>query len=897
MGFPEFNRSPKSLAMGDLQLSPQQLDGVDGVESEHNPPPPSSPSSLSSNLHPPNPHHLAIGADAWLQAEQATQEVIRHILPTVVSEQRRKAVVDYVQKLIRGFLGSEVFPFGSVPLKTYLPDGDIDLTIVGFPNIEDALVADVRSVLEVEERNKDAEFEVKDVQFIHAEVKLVKCLVQNIVVDISFNQIGGLCTLCFLEQVDRLIGKDHLFKRSIMLIKAWCYYESRILGAHHGLISTYALETLVLYIFHLFHSSLHGPLAVLYKFLDYYSKVDWETFCVSLNGPVSTSTLLDLPAETLEIDGGNLLLTKEFLRSCVDNFSVVPKGSDSRIFIKKHLNIVDPLRESNNLGRSVSKGNFYRIRSAFTYGATKLGQLLLLPAKSIADEVNMFFQNTIDRHGSGERPDVQDLIPRSLDSGASALVNEVLSPSTEMLEREPADKLSSEPLTTETPFDLAKRIKSIRISCLDSYEGRIALQSSYKEKNRTNLDSGGVEANDDSFVRLIDDAKDLSCARASVSSNIIESCSTSVSTSEAEFSLLGNAHHVPHSFYVPENGNGKDLTSETINSVNFGSLPFNRTLFSPKEMSNSAHLDSCETDSPSSCTSSVSNHCSAYPSEILHFADHASSGNEWNDMNGCYNIQNAFSDLTGDYELHFRSLAYARWCQEQISGTSFFPIYPSPTYTYHQSRDAWSRGGIYTPMNGNLMTPRPPFSPTAYYPRNLPFFSGTYGSEDVPKPRGTGTYFPNTNHRVYKERNYSAKGKNPMAANQFPRSRINGRTDISHDKNSEKGPHEPATQVMPMFGGSGRGRPPVLDIPHLSFRPVLKGLPHANGTNLPAEYGRVEFGSLGPVSLGTPNSHSQDSGFSNAASIEQRPTIHSNRERSSMPYQLKDESDFPPLSG
>lgn len=70
------------------------------------------------------------------------------------------------------------------------------------------------------------------------------------------------CILSF--QVDRAIGKDHLFKRSIILIKAWCYYESRILGAHHGLISTYALETLVLYIFHLYHSTLDGPLAVSY---------------------------------------------------------------------------------------------------------------------------------------------------------------------------------------------------------------------------------------------------------------------------------------------------------------------------------------------------------------------------------------------------------------------------------------------------------------------------------------------------------------------------------------------------------------------------------------------------------------------------------------------------------
>ena len=69
-------------------------------------------------------------------------------------------------------------------------------------------------------------------------------------------------TSLIILQVDRLIGKDHLFKRSIILVKAWCYYESRILGAHHALISTYALETLVLYIFHLFHSSLDGPLAV-----------------------------------------------------------------------------------------------------------------------------------------------------------------------------------------------------------------------------------------------------------------------------------------------------------------------------------------------------------------------------------------------------------------------------------------------------------------------------------------------------------------------------------------------------------------------------------------------------------------------------------------------------------
>lgn len=40
-------------------------------------------------------------------------------------------------------------------------------------------------------------------QFV-VQVKIIKCLIENIVVDISFNQLGGLCTLCFLDEVNQL---------------------------------------------------------------------------------------------------------------------------------------------------------------------------------------------------------------------------------------------------------------------------------------------------------------------------------------------------------------------------------------------------------------------------------------------------------------------------------------------------------------------------------------------------------------------------------------------------------------------------------------------------------------------------------------------------------------------
>lgn len=66
---------------------------------------------------------------------------------------------------------TQVCTFGSVPLKTYLPDGDIDVTAFSHDqNLKDTWANQVRDMLENEEKNQNAEFHVKEVQYIHAEV-------------------------------------------------------------------------------------------------------------------------------------------------------------------------------------------------------------------------------------------------------------------------------------------------------------------------------------------------------------------------------------------------------------------------------------------------------------------------------------------------------------------------------------------------------------------------------------------------------------------------------------------------------------------------------------------------------------------------------------------------------
>lgn len=64
-----------------------------------------------------------------------------------------------------------------------------------------------------------SEFTIRNVEFINARTKLIHCVVNNVGVDITLNQTGVINTLLFLEEADKLIGNDHLFKKSLILIK------------------------------------------------------------------------------------------------------------------------------------------------------------------------------------------------------------------------------------------------------------------------------------------------------------------------------------------------------------------------------------------------------------------------------------------------------------------------------------------------------------------------------------------------------------------------------------------------------------------------------------------------------------------------------------------------------
>jgi len=88
-------------------------------------------------------------------------------------------------------------------------------------------------------------------------------------------------------------ARQSLLKRCIILVKAWSYYEARVLGAHHSLMSSYALEVMVLYVLLHYPARASTPFSLLCTYLQVFSGFDWGQHALTLHGPIPLNILGD----------------------------------------------------------------------------------------------------------------------------------------------------------------------------------------------------------------------------------------------------------------------------------------------------------------------------------------------------------------------------------------------------------------------------------------------------------------------------------------------------------------------------------------------------------------------------------------------------------------------------
>jgi hypothetical protein len=205
--------------------------------------------------------------------------------------------------------------------------------------------------------------------------------------DITVNKLFGTLKLPLLEFFDvKQSQNNHLFKKSLVLIKAWLQFEARLLGSAKGLLATYAVEVMLLSILSTSQQNdqRQQPFNVLCGFLAHYSQFDWENLAVTATGVVPVSQV-----EHYKTGGW----VSDFLK--VFGWSSLAASGGFPAFKTGLVNIVDPLNEKNNLGRSMSNLiNFHRMQAAFKFGNQLIQKILI---SNDPEQLRNFFAVTLSK--------------------------------------------------------------------------------------------------------------------------------------------------------------------------------------------------------------------------------------------------------------------------------------------------------------------------------------------------------------------------------------------------------------------------------------------------------------------------------------------------------------------
>ena len=117
-------------------------------------------------------------------------------------------------------------------------------------------------------------------------------------VDISIGQVGGLCTLLFVE---RISSRVPFLKDAIILLKAWLTYEASLLGSHAANMATYALYVLVIYLANNFF--VETPMELFKLFFHYFgTSFDWDSTLLTVFGPIRTLNFYDRLKSEFQFD-------------------------------------------------------------------------------------------------------------------------------------------------------------------------------------------------------------------------------------------------------------------------------------------------------------------------------------------------------------------------------------------------------------------------------------------------------------------------------------------------------------------------------------------------------------------------------------------------------------------
>jgi hypothetical protein len=282
--------------------------------------------------------------------DHLVDEIILMVTPQDNQCSYRNSVVAFMSKQVRRTLGVHLFEIEMQGLRTFLPDDPVRMSIfvgknerehswyvklnerlcrlsggIGGALLQDGDEASGGKLLPNEHPLLDGVPDLSEVLMPYSKTGMVptynhnlsnvsflthhdgsyklQCLVDtSLGVEVVANFRHDLCLLMFFEEFDRLVGKNHLFKRSVLLVRAWWMYEASLsvtTNTHTFMhIPDNAIVVLLVALFNRHHDNLHFPLHALYAFLVEYSNINFSTHVFTIFGAVPYDVFADYDMTT-----------------------------------------------------------------------------------------------------------------------------------------------------------------------------------------------------------------------------------------------------------------------------------------------------------------------------------------------------------------------------------------------------------------------------------------------------------------------------------------------------------------------------------------------------------------------------------------------------------------------
>ena len=347
----------------------------------------------------------------------------------------RNSVKAFLARVVRRTLGAKVYETGLHALNCFLPDDPIRLTVLlGRTNVyidtwlpalteKLSILADIGCdngkflLAEMMQPLEDDCNAIEDIQPLtehtvsHVHVTSgnlprqgrIFSDIEDTNVEIDSNSLSSVRFLSFLDEIANLVGKNELFKRSLLLIRGWWLYETATYGggSTKTLLTDQSLCVLVCSIFNQHHAILHQPLQVLSIFLSEYCELDWNNCAVTVQGIVpfrpvvnkSDADLLSVSVTDLESSSEtSAQLTSQVTVEITEPWLRYPVETDllSVAFLQKYAEVVKSTKPSAAAKSPAASG------------------LMLISPMSSCKDTDIFTMNSMGMHSTDSMNDMSN---------------------------------------------------------------------------------------------------------------------------------------------------------------------------------------------------------------------------------------------------------------------------------------------------------------------------------------------------------------------------------------------------------------------------------------------------------------------------------------------------------